>query len=546
MNEPPHGRLPRTVRELVLLGLVLLFAAAMFTFRLGAGSLWDLDESRYAQVSREILMTGDPVTMHLNGKPWFGPPPFWMWLQAVTGWAFGFSEFTTRAWAAIFGVLGVAATYTLGREWFGPRTGLLGGLILTTMLEYLLLSRLAVVDVVQAAFMLLALHAFYRGYRDRGSGDYLRGFLYSGLATLTRGPIALVLPALVLVLFLAARRALDRWREVPWGWGALLYLGVAAPWYVLETARSGSVFLSAAFGGESLGRLTRAAGAQAASVLYHVPVLILGAVPWTAFLPGALVYHSVRRWQDGSLICLQWCGVAFLLAVALGGRLPDGVFLIYPLAAIAVARLWEDFLFEGGRYLRRALVTSFILQIGVALFVAVAGAAFATVRYPREFAAVRGAFIPPLAALVVGPAVTAVLFRYRRYTAAFLALPATMAAFVGILYTITVPAVETQKPMKPLAAALKLELRPGDRIIGYRIGTPASLIYYTNHSVEPVGDPAVLRERLCDSGRVFLVTTREELATAHAELPPGLLQVADRGEIVVKVKPAALTCGGEA
>ncbi len=155
---PPRGDRPAAARrqEYLLFGLMLLLAAGLFTFRLGAGSLWDVDEPRYAQISREILLTGDPITMHLNGRPWFGPPPLWMWLEAASGWALGFTEFAARIWAAVFGVVGVAAAYALGRDWFGPRTGVLSGLILATMLGYLLLARLAVLDVVQIAFMLLA------------------------------------------------------------------------------------------------------------------------------------------------------------------------------------------------------------------------------------------------------------------------------------------------------------------------------------------------------------------------------------------------------
>lgn len=538
---------PRSVpRDRLLVGLVLLFAAGLFMFRLGAGSLWDQDETRYAQASREILTTQDPITMHLNARPWFSPPPLWMWLEAATGAAFGFTEFTVRIFAAVFGVLGVGVTAILGREWFGPRTGLLAGLILATTLEYMLLSRLAVLDTMQVAFMLLALHAFYRGYRDRRPADYLKFFAWTGLATLTRGSIGLVLPVLALVPFLVYRRALRRWREIPWGWGAAIYLGIAAPWFAPAAFRDGAALFAPALQGDVLSHAIRTIGDRADSVLYYVPVVVLGAVPWAAFLPGALIYHYNHRWHDGSLLCLLWCGASFLFAVLAGDRLPDAVVPFFPLGAIAVARLWEEFLFEGAGRLRRTLATSFFFQIGVVVFLAVASAAFATVRYPREFAAVRGAFVAPLAVLVVGPAATAVLFRFRRYTAAFFALPATIAVFVGILYAVAAPVVETQKPMKPVAIALREQLRPGDRIVGYRIGALASLIFYTDHPVEWVNDPRALEHHLCAPGRAFLVTTREELASARPNLPARLQPAAARGPIVVQLKPSDVLCGGEA
>jgi len=531
---------PARRRYLFLLALVLVFSGGLFFFRLGAGTLWDLDEPRYAQASREILATHDPWMLHLDGRPWYGPPPLWMWLQAGAGAVLGFSEWAMRAWAAVFGMLGVAVTCVLGWEWFGPRTGILSGLVLATTLEYLLLSRLAVLDAAEVAFLLLAVHAFYRGYRDRTRGDYLRSFLWAGLATLTRGPVTLLLLAAVLVPFLAYRRALRRWREIPWLWGALIYLALACPWYAVQIARGGAAFVVAAFGASWVRPLEARLGA----VLYDVPVIVLGAVPWAAFVPGALVYHYHRRWQDGSLFCLLWCAIAFAGAVASGGRLPDDVFPIFPFAAIAIARLWEEFLFEGAARLRRTLMTSFVLQIGVVVLLGLAVTAFVTVRYPEAFEAVRPALVAAVAVLVVGPALTAVLFGLRRYTGAFLTMPATMAVFIAVLYAVTLPVVEAQKPIPPLAADLRRRLQPGDRIIAYRIGMPASLVYYTDHRVAWVNEAAVLRAELCAPGRAYLVTTPAEAAGSLPRIAERFSVIGVRDGLVVREKPAEATCGG--
>ena len=108
-------RAPDSGRERLLLGFVLAFAAGLFLFYLGAGSFWDVDEPRFAEAGREILATGDPLTQHLNGALWLGQPPLWIWLQAASGAVLGFSEWSARVWAALFGVAGVYATYLLGR-----------------------------------------------------------------------------------------------------------------------------------------------------------------------------------------------------------------------------------------------------------------------------------------------------------------------------------------------------------------------------------------------------------------------------------------------
>ena len=147
--------------------LVALLAAAavLFTAGVGRGSLWDQDEAKYTQVAREILETGDPITLHVNGTPWFVHPPLYMWLQAALGAAVGFSEVTARIWSSVFGVIGLYATVLIGRLFFGAVPALLGGVVLATSFEYFALSRLAIFDVVLTAFMLLAFYAFLQAVR---------------------------------------------------------------------------------------------------------------------------------------------------------------------------------------------------------------------------------------------------------------------------------------------------------------------------------------------------------------------------------------------
>jgi 4-amino-4-deoxy-L-arabinose transferase-like glycosyltransferase len=512
-------------------------------FRLGAGSLWDVDEPRYAEAGREILAAGNPIDLRLNGAPWLGPAPLWMWLQAASGAVLGFSEWSARLWAAAFGVAGVLATHALGREWFGPRTGLLSALVLATTLAYVVTSRLAVLDIAAVTWMLLAMWAGYRGYRDRRPRDYVWASLCLGLGVLTRGPGTVVLPAATMLVFLAYRRALGRLRQFPWLPAAAVFLAVAAPWYVAEAARYGNAFVRAAVVGHAVPRLAGPAGAHAHTLLTDAGIVGIGAVPWTAFLPGAAGYHYLRRWQDGSLLCLLWGGLVCLLAVTVGERLPADVLPLFPIAAIAVGRLWEEFLFEGGGRLGRTLAASFVLQIGMVVLLVVATAAFATTRYPREFAAVRDFLLAPVGVLVLGTGVTTVLFRVRRYMAAFLSLPVTTAVFIGVLYTGTLPAVETQKPMKPLASALAARLRPGDRVIAYMVEAPAALVFYANHVVEQAADPAALRRGLCEPGRAFVVARRDDLA-AVGSLPRGLRPIGTDGGYVVELKPAAVTCEG--
>lgn len=527
-------------RRRLSVALVLLGAAVLTFYRLGAGSLWDQDETKYAQVAREILKTGDPVTLHINGRPWYVHPPLYMWMVAATGRAVGFTEFTVRFWSAVASVVVVYATILLGRELFCPRAGVFAGAILAVTLQFLFQSRLAVFDTVLLAWLLLAMYAFVRAYAHGRRQDYLRFFLYAGLGTLTKGPIGLLLPGLTIIPFVTLRRAWHRWREVPWAFGLALYAVVGLSWYAAETWLHGREFVSPVFGYYGLGRFFGAVEDQAGPWYYYVPVVLLGAFPWTAFWPAAAAFHVRRVKADGSLLVLLWCSLTFVFFSVAGTKLPNYVLPIYPFAAVGVAALWDAALSDPR--LARGI------NVSLGLLVALVALLYAGIRgylvglYPDAYHTYSHILLAPAVTLAAGVGIVLLLAVARLRLAAFVALCVTAAvAWLGVL-TWVVPVVEAQKPMKPLGLTIRSALRPGDRIVGYRMDIDASLIYYTDHPVEWVGTPEDLRRAVCASGRVFLVITRTEWDAVRVALPANLLPLAAREGTDVLVKPDSVSC----
>ncbi len=540
------------MRERTWVALILLGVTCLTFYRLGAGSLWDQDETKYTQVAREILETGDPVTLHINGRPWFVHPPFYMWLVAATGKAAGFTELTARVWSAAFSVLAVYATILIGRGLFGPRTGVLAGAILAVTFQFLVQSRLAVFDTVLLAWMLLAVYAFVRAYQGGQRADYLRFFLFAGLATLTKGPIGLLLPVLVVVPFVAVRRAWHRWREVPWAAGFVLYALVGLSWYAVETWLHGRTFAATVLGYYSVGRFFGVVENQAGSWSYYIPIVLAGGIPWTAFWPAAAAHHfRRRRLDDGSLFVLLWCAITFVFYSAAGTKLPNYMLPIYPVAAVGVAALWDAALRDGrgregpltgGLDAGRAIsLSAWALALMLAvLYVGIAG--YLSGLYPGAFHSLGHVLLVPAGALGIGAGLAIVLAASRRRLAALAAVCAAMAVtWFGVL-TWIVPIVEAQKPMKPLALAIRGALRPGDRIVGYRLSIYSSLIFYTDHQVEWVETPADLRRAVCAPGRVFVVITQQELGSVAGALPGGLDAFTGRLGTDVLLKPDRLQC----
>ncbi|MGH7754625.1 MAG: ArnT family glycosyltransferase, partial [Gemmatimonadales bacterium] len=304
--------------------LVTLAALALFTYGLGVGTLWDQDEPKYVQVAREILETGDLFTLRLDGQPWFVHPPLFMWLQAITGILIGFTEFAARIWSAISGAAIVAATFLLARLLYGSTTAMLAAAIVATSFQVLGQSRLAVFDPTLVAFMLLALYMYLVAYTTRSRSAHLWAWMWAGWATATKGPIGVLLPAMAIVGLWVVRREWRRWQEIPWQ-GPLIFAAVGLPWYIVETVRHGEVFLRDAVGYYLFNRFFGVVENQPGAWWYYVPVLLLGAFPWTACIPSTAAWLLRRRSELASQVILLWCGVTIVFYSVAGTKLPNYV-----------------------------------------------------------------------------------------------------------------------------------------------------------------------------------------------------------------------------
>src|SRR5512136_2327761 len=179
------------------IAFLLGFCLGIYFLNLGRWDLWNPDEPRYAQVTREMVTGGDWVLMHFNGQVYPDKPPLFFWLVALSSFAWqGFSSFAVRFPAAVFGTLTVLLTYFLGRQLYSPRAALLSALILATSVQFAHLSMRANIDTTLAFFTTSSMACFWMWYRGRG-GEHHRwailGFYVAmALAALTKGPVGFI------------------------------------------------------------------------------------------------------------------------------------------------------------------------------------------------------------------------------------------------------------------------------------------------------------------------------------------------------------------
>ncbi len=450
----------------------------MYLVRLGAGSLWDNSEPTYGEIVKEMFRTGDWLTMHFNFSPWYIHPPLWFWTTGLSVMAFGLNEFALRLPSALFGLLGTGATYLAARRLYGEVAGLIAALALGTSLEYIVLARLAILDTMLVFFMIVT---FFWGYFALRDGDRRAFWIAVGtaaLGTMTKGPVAVVLPVLSLLVYLWWARTWQQMRPLPWAAGFAAYVVIAGAWFAAETVLHGQLFIVDYFGGSTFGRYLQPFENQPGPVYYYIPLLIVGFFPYVAFLPKAIKEAVLRRNND-DIFLLSAALVPFAFFSAAQTKLPNYIVVIFPMLAVLVGGLIGDAIARNQlRPLRGALfmlpVTLVLLTLGVIVYLNFQLNQDITKLIPAL--RLLGWIVLPTAIFTLIVTLTA-----RRVWLAPAGFAAMMAGLIGALVFAILPGVEAQKPMKQMAANIQSLVRPGDKIGIANVRGGFSLLFYTDN-----------------------------------------------------------------
>ena len=359
MPEKPFWE-KETFYVIILIGTGLL----LYFFRLEAMPIGDSDEGKHASTSKDMVISGDWITPKYNGENFYDKPPLYNWLAAISFKLFGFTALAARLPAAFLGLGCVMITYWLARTMFGSVVAFLSALVLATSAEHIVLSRAVVHDISLAFFVSLTLTLFFVGYKNERHRKpaFLFGYAAAGFAVLAKGPIGLALPVMIVGLFLIYKKQLKLLREMQIGWGLLIFLAIAAPWYILISVRNpdylGYFLLEKNFG-SFLSQHSR----HQEPFYYYFPVLAGGLFPWSLFFPLAL-YRAFRAKAalhgDGIIFALIWFSVIFIFFSTANSKLGTYILPLFPAASVLVGVLWYDLLYASNRILHKWVFLSYL------------------------------------------------------------------------------------------------------------------------------------------------------------------------------------------
>jgi 4-amino-4-deoxy-L-arabinose transferase-like glycosyltransferase len=334
----------------VLLALVL----ALLAFRLGAIPLLGPDEPRYTRVAIEMHRAGEWVTPTLAGEPWLEKPPLYYWLAGAAFSVLGESEAAARVPSVLAALLLVGATALFGARIYGSSAGLHAGFVAGLSLLPFAYARAASMDMLLAATVTVAVGlCALRLLGIAGRGAVVGGAAAAGLATLAKGPLGLLLPALVALGYVALTREWRRLRELASWKAALAFALVCAPWYLAILADQGRHFLDVFILNHNVQRFTSTVHNHPGPFWYYVPVLLAGLFPWSGLAIPALARIHPRASRP-DLLVLLWLALPLAFFSLAGSKLPGYILPCVPPLAILTGRAADRLIGEGdtpGSYL---------------------------------------------------------------------------------------------------------------------------------------------------------------------------------------------------
>ncbi len=305
----------RGARIAVLVLFVVVYAGSMFS-----PPLLDDADSTHAEAAREMYVTGDWVTLHINGVRYLEKAPMLYWLNAIGYHIFGVNEFATR----LPDTLALLALAMLAWRWarraFSERAGIYAALFVVTAAGFFLFSRMEIPEPLLALFISLSMYLFLTALQDGQRWRWYGGYASLALAVLTKGLLALVVVGLTAVFFIALTGEWRRWKEFRLGTGLLLFFVIAAPWHILAGIRNQHFFWFYFINEHVL----RFLGERYPKDYNKLPPLLYWGLhlvwlfPWSAYL--ALIFRDARRDVSAKtqqarfayytrLLCWLWAGV---------------------------------------------------------------------------------------------------------------------------------------------------------------------------------------------------------------------------------------------
>ncbi|HEY3137541.1 MAG TPA: glycosyltransferase family 39 protein [Blastocatellia bacterium] len=521
--------------------LALTLALAPYFLRLGASSLWDSNEAFYAETPREMIASGDYVNPTFSYRPRLNKPPLSYWIVVPFYKLFGVSETVERLPIALAAMVMIAAAFGLGRLLFSLDAGLFAALGLAIAIRFVMFSRRIMIDLYLATFMSLALLMLVLAQRqpERRRLFLILMYAFTGLAVITKGPVAAVLMAIVLVTYIALYRRL-RVRELMLPAGLIIIVAVVLPWYVVIYFQHGWGYIETFLLSDNVSRYAQQVFGPRRGAWFYLPVIIGDFFPWSLFLVPLGWVAAQRLWcllrgrsreqteSEVTGLLAIWIAVIVLFFSLSKSKEDLYILPVYPAAAAIVGGWFARGVAEKEGLLRRATVV-----MAAALGAVGVASLYFSYRFSQAYD-ISGvnliawvAIIGGLCALGAGA--------FKRIRTAIVISALTMIASNYVFVLVTLPDFERYKPVTRVCELISSEARP-DALVGYYKAAYPSMAFYLKRPIFEYKEQKDLENTFASGKEVFCLMAESDYETLKEQLPPTVRVLASYPIFKVKLK----------
>ena len=357
------------------LGL-LIVCYFIFFFNIGNYPLMDVDETRYVSMARDMFHCKDFLTLYLNGEFFFEKPPLYFWGECLSFAIFGkVTEFTARFPVALYGTLSTLLLYFTGKKIVSRRFGVISALILATTLEFVILAKFAILDIVVTTCVgFSVMFGFLTQFVQDKNKKYMWWlfYIFSGLAVMAKGIPGFVVPFAVMFFVTIANKTFKQVFKpqyiLP---GFLLFFLIVLPWHLIMFKIHDPLFFHEYIIKHHIERFLNSNEINRKQPFYfYILTVLWGLVPWifSAIAVGITKLKSIKKFNVTELSnpqkYLLFNAIAFVVTMLFfsssSTKLITYILPVYFFTACILGFVWEDYMFNK-KYEKPINITVYIL-----------------------------------------------------------------------------------------------------------------------------------------------------------------------------------------
>ena len=289
-------------------GLFILFYFIFF-HNIGNYALMDTDETRYVSMARDMFNTKDYMTLYLNGEYFFEKPPLFFWWECIFFALFGkVTEFTARFPVSLFGMMTSFLVYFTGRKIVSRKFGVLSSLILTTSLEFVILAKFAILDIVVSTMIGFSLcFGFLTFFVEDRNKKYFWWlfYIFSALAVMAKGIPGFVVPfGTMFFASIAAKKFKEIFKPIYTIPGIIIFLLIVLPWHIFMLNLHNPLFYNEYIVKHHIDRFFNSSQVgREQPFWFYFATLLWGLFPWIGSYISALIkkFKSIKLYDFSSL-----------------------------------------------------------------------------------------------------------------------------------------------------------------------------------------------------------------------------------------------------